>query len=813
MKQKKNLYILIIAFMLFAGMIPANHAIADEEKEVVGIGVLTDGPESGEFVALLRKELEQLLAQHYEVSISEKNILRGDWTRETVGRNLDRLLNDPAIDVVIAADAIASHEVCRRTELSKPVIATHILDRDMQQLPYHEGGSGVHNLSYLLSIPKVESGIARFLDMAKFNKMALLVSRHYYEAIPELRDYIAHKQHANTENFSVTMIPVGEHVNDALAALPQELQAVYLTPLPQFSEQEKANLIAGLNARKLLSFSHAGKDDVEAGVLAAIAPKWDLQRLVRRVAINVERTLMEEDPANFTVAFWKESDARLVLNMKTARNIGFSPDFRITMEAELLYEEPEAEDNTIYPTLSLAEAVREALKVNLDIARKRQDVIVGQEDVGIARADRLPKIDLSMLGKTIDSDRAGGMSGQVERDLSGSVTLTQVLYSYSVNTGIEIQERLQDLKKQELEQLQLDIIQDTANAYLNVLRAKTYESIQRENLKVTKSNLEQARSRKAIGSSGPGEVYRWESSLATGYQELMKAQNTRKQAEIQLNRILHRSQEERFLTVGLSIDDPSLITGSTPLLTYISNPRIFELFRDFMVQKGLEDAPELAQIDAAIAAQELQIAFRAREYKIPVAALQGEASYIFAKGGEGSEESDTSQLPATLAPLFENDRDDFNWSLGLKISLPLFSGGAKRREFRQAKLELERLYIQRQGVCEKLEQQIRSALFQTGNSYARIGLAHSASASAGKTLELVRDSYSRGLASILDVIDAQNAALVSALLVADSEYNFLLDLMKSERAINRFDFFLTPEEQQRFFREFESYVEYHGLSL
>ena len=44
-------------------------------------------------------------------------------------------------------------------------------------------------------------------------------------------------------------------------------------------------------------------------------------------------------------------------------------------------------------------------------------------------------------------------------------------------------------------------------------------------------------------------------------------------------------------------------------------------------------------------------------------------------------------------------------------------------------------------------------------------------------------------------IDAQNTSLIAEELVADNVYNFLLDLMNSQRATNRSDFLLSEEER------------------
>ncbi len=54
---------------------------------------------------------------------------------------------------------------------------------------------------------------------------------------------------------------------------------------------------------------------------------------------------------------------------------------------------------------------------------------------------------------------------------------------------------------------------------------------------------------------------------------------------------------------------------------------------------------------------------------------------------------------------------------------------------------------------------------------------------AGKTLELVRDAYARGAASIIALLDAQNNALASELAAETAVYNFLDDWAEVQRSV------------------------------
>ncbi len=74
-----------------------------------------------------------------------------------------------------------------------------------------------------------------------------------------------------------------------------------------------------------------------------------------------------------------------------------------------------------------------------------------------------------------------------------------------------------------------------------------------------------------------------------------------------------------------------------------------------------------------------------------------------------------------------------------------------------------------------------------------------AAEAARKNLELVTDSYSRGVVSIIDLLDAKNAALVAEGCAANAEYDVLIDLMQLQRGTNNIDFFRSDEERTAWF--------------
>ena len=140
------------------------------------------------------------------------------------------------------------------------------------------------------------------------------------------------------------------------------------------------------------------------------------------------------------------------------------------------------------------------------------------------------------------------------------------------------------------------------------------------------------------------------------------------------------------------------------------------------------------------------------------------------------------------------------------MSIPVFLGGARFLERTQSLEEVARLEAQQSAVSERIEQRVRTALHVAGSSYASIRLAREGADAAGSNLELLSDSYSQGLVSIIDLIDAQNAALVADLSAATAVYDFLVDWVEVERAIGRFSVFMTADGRNDFFDRLEAFV-------
>jgi len=718
----------------------------------------------------------------------------GDGTAAGVGRALERAFRDPSVSVVVALGPIGSHLLARSAEPPKPAIAAAIIDASWQEAPQRDGASGVRRLTYIDESYSVSGTVAQFRGLAPFRKLAVLLDPGLLDAIPELSANAAALVRAT--GAEAVIVAARGRPEAMLAALPAGVDAVYVTPLPALSDDELGRLLAGMSARRLPTLSYLVEPDLHAGALASYEAPDAWQRRARRVAVDLQRIVAGEDAGTLPVRL--VSAPRLTLNLATARRIGFSPGWSLLTEAELIGTDSEGPADT----LSLAETMQGAAAANLDLAAANAQAASGAQSVRIARSNLLPQIE-SRFGGTLtrEGTAAASFGQQPERLVDGGLTFAVPLYSEQAWAGYGVEQRLQQGREAQRDQLRLDVVLQSAEAYLNVLRAQTQADVRRSNLYRTRSNLEVARLREGVGSASRADVFRWQGEVANARRDLIAAEAQVRVASLDLKRILNRPLERPVAQRPVALGDPALLAQDSTVLRWFDDPARLAALANFLVSEAFRASPELANAEAAIAAQQRQRTAAGRAFWMPAVSLQGGFSNVFGRGGAGSS---APALPSTFG---STTAPDLTWQFRVEASMPLFTGFQRTAARAQADLDLNRLELQRDAGRLAVNQRVRSALESAASSYAAIALTRDAAEASGRNYDLVSDAYARGAASITALIDAQAAALNASEAAANAVHDFLLDLVRVERAMGGFAVLRPPEERQVFLERLRSLEE------
>jgi outer membrane protein len=100
-----------------------------------------------------------------------------------------------------------------------------------------------------------------------------------------------------------------------------------------------------------------------------------------------------------------------------------------------------------------------------------------------------------------------------------------------------------------------------------------------------------------------------------------------------------------------------------------------------------------------------------------------------------------------------------DWSVGLRLSIPVFDGGLIRSQVEAEKTELEKVIQEQRQARMNISREVRDARLSVANASDRIEVAQAAIESAREAVRVERLKFGVGSGTTTDVIDAQTALL------------------------------------------------------
>jgi outer membrane protein TolC len=778
-----------LCVICFICLLPS-FVFGDDTIPSYDIGIVTDGnsEEDLRILAVFQKELQTLADGEYHINFPESATLSGNNSRQGAENALNALYKNPEVDLVITLGYISSYLAYHGENPPKPVIAPYILDGLIREHLTPEAKMTHSNLASIDTSFSLDRDLLIFQKIVPAQNLVIIVDSRLLEAIPEFK--LLGKYLANENSIKVSTIPANNSADAVLDALPPDTDSVMIGTLYQFSDTETTKLLQGLIAKKLPGYAIWDRSLVINGLLMGDLPEEMQDNLARRTAIAVQDILLGETAGSLNIQM--NSGHELTINMATARALDIYPGLAIMTGANLLQEER----TDIKRHLSLQQVVTEALEVNLDYLSADQSVLAGIQAVAETRAPLLPQISIATGARAIDNDRAElGRGSSPERAWTGTATASQQIYSERSWARYAIEQHLQSGRELDRDRVRLDTIYAAAVAYFNVLRTKTIEQLEKDNLKLTHANLKRARIRMSTGVAGPDEVYRWETKNAADSRSVLEKESLSLDAMQNLNRLLNRPLQELFIAEETDLSNPLLMAGNRFFLKMMDNPRYLLKFTNIAIREALSQRPELQSLDAVITAKERQTTSSKREFWVPDFTIEGQVEQYFTEDGSGQRGD------------FKDSLDDTDWQIGVYARLPLFEGGRKTAALSRNQQELLKLKIDRRSLAERISQDILRSLNRTRASYPGISLTRDGADSANRNLDLITDSYTQGIKSIIELLDAQNQALTADQAAANAVYNFLIDLMGVQRSMGFFVTFQPEAERNEWIGRTEALLE------
>jgi len=786
MKYKLILAVLILFFISpYSGIAQRTKLHLGE----IGIAIVKDGPSDYNkfFDTTVQKEISTLLKDIADITYYSGDEYTGDWSMRSIHNINNRLLNDSKIDIIIDFGVLASDDIARRGPLNKPAIAAFIINSETQKIPItRERTSGINNLYFIQLIGDYKKDIKMYRDLVPFDTVYNIRSKIYEDEIKFQE--LEFEDTDSIPNIHVNHIDALYSADDVLKQIPDFAEAVYLGPMLHFPITENKKIIDDLYNRKIPLFTY-NEYHVQGGALACTNPLY-INRLMKRIAVSILDILFGTNPSILNVDLME--DRGYYINMNTFNRLGLKKlTWDIITESVLLgFEELSADTNL----KTLKDVLLVSLDNNLDVWSKKYDIKSSEEDIRTARSELLPQLSVELDGILNSSTQ----ESTPERIANFSLSLQQLIYSVDRWGNYNQSKEIKNSKESNLESTRLDITNQTASSYIDIIKLRKLFFINTENLLTLRSSLDAANKKFDIGLTSLDEVLRWQSEVTLAKKSTVDIYSYLIKSAINLERIARLTELDAYDIVDISYESPNLLTSRPEFTSIFDNPYKTEKLKSFYIDEALANSPEIKSIEHLMSATEIQIKATHLIHFIPMVSAYGKYINYFAKSDIFMDIPLLGRLPASYP--------NYIWTVGINLSLPIFKGFAIQAAEEKAKVQLSQFKTSRQQITDNITANIRSTLEDIQSSYFSIKQMKIAEETAKGTLDLMNTRYLLGTATILDLLDAQRTYLQARQNYTTVYYEFIKNYFNLQRAIGKYDIFMTSTERDNYMKRINDYM-------
>lgn len=431
------------------------------------------------------------------------------------------------------------------------------------------------------------------------------------------------------------------------------------------------------------------------------------------------------------------------------------------------------------PTLlTLDQAVRAAVEHNRTLAGARAEVASAGWGVKKAYANWLPKVELN-TGVTRINDEAlrlanapidfiqgaPGLPPELKENIrpfaykntySAGVTVLQPIYNGGLErVGIQAAGLLKQRGDHALRDTEQEVISRVRKTYYAVLKAQELVRLSRETERRTLAYLESTRRKAGAGLRTSADILRWEAQAASDRGGVIDAENALATAKAALNEGMGVDLDQDY-----TFEPPAAVLASAggDLAPEPLPPMPASAPASFRSHPGVLAAQDLAGLQRT----NLRRAWGEFQPQVNLA-----FSYAWEKNG-------TLALDGAKT-----------WSTALMVRFPIFNSLGDYAQVRQAREDLRRAELFAQDTERQWRLRARSADLALDSARERIAIARKGVEYAEANLQTVTRRYEAGVASNIDLIDAQTTAYQARALLIHATYDAAIAQVELERATGR----------------------------
>jgi len=402
--------------------------------------------------------------------------------------------------------------------------------------------------------------------------------------------------------------------------------------------------------------------------------------------------------------------------------------------------------------LTLDEAVKLALERNERALAAHEDVIAANARVAQARSFFLPTITSTSTytRRAYEVRRLVGESEVVIsrfNALSETLALSLTLFNASSLTGLSAVRAQRDAAVAAAAEGRRQLAFEVSQAFLATLGASQVKDASERRFAFARQNLEAAKARFAAGLASVNDVTRAELEYAT--------------AEVGVTQVKGQV-ETSVLQLGHLLDAADAVRGRLVVPEFLIEAAAAEAAdTEALVAEALDRRLDLGSL-RSLAASRRALA------RLP---MLGWVPSLSASG----------QYRLTNEAAFNNK--NWNWNVGATLSWSLFDGGTRFAEHREDKALARLADLDVQAATRRVDVEVREALVSLANQRASLRQATVAQEVAKKNAAETAELYRQGLASALEVADANVSLFEAEVALVQERYGLGVAFLNLEAAL------------------------------
>jgi len=441
--------------------------------------------------------------------------------------------------------------------------------------------------------------------------------------------------------------------------------------------------------------------------------------------------------------------------------------------------------------LTLEEAVGRTLEGSREVRDARLAVEGARQGMTEARGRLLPRVDLTLrytrnltppatflptilFDPTAAPDDVTRVQFGLDNVWTGALVLEQPLWEGRALAGVRAAARLADLRAEELRAREQEAVTATRLRFYDLLLARERESLLHESIERVQASLRQTRALEAEGLASEYEVLRLEVELANLEPLLDRAVNEQRVARRALRVAMGEEPESAEIVPSGSLSRMVLddLGGNAPddraLLDFMGTDP--SAGADVLLAVAREDQATLRQLRLEEQLRRTEL-LAERSDRLPRVSLFG--SYDVQAQQDGT------------PTFFGGGGRGYGRMVGVQVSVPLFTGFQRRARAEQARTELRRTEVRMDLVEGDTEAQLRSLVEGVAEARSRARGQSRAVAQAERGYRIIWGQFSEGLASRLEVTDAEVALRRSATNYAEAVHAYLTARARLDALVGR----------------------------